>query len=83
MRAPASVEPVIEIMSTSGCTQSASPTVRPGPVTRLKTPAGSPTSWMISASTNALSGVSELGLSTMVQPATNAGATLPMIWWSG
>ena len=83
MRAPASVEPVIEIMSTSGCMHSDSPTVRPAPVTRLKTPAGRPTSCMISARTKAFNGVSELGLTIIVQPATSAGATLPTIWCSG
>ncbi len=38
---------------------------------------------MISARMNALSGVTSLGLSTTVQPAARAGATLAMIWWSG
>ena len=41
---PARVEPVIEIMSTSGCVASAAPTSGPSPWTRLKTPAGTPAS---------------------------------------
>ena len=41
-RLPARVEPVNEIMSTSGCETSASPTSAPVPVTRLKTPGGKP-----------------------------------------
>jgi hypothetical protein len=49
----------------------------------LKTPAGTPTSCTISASTNAFSGATPLGLSTTVHPAVSAGATLFAIWWSG
>ena len=52
-------------------------------MTRLKTPAGRPTSSMISASTNALIGATSLGLTTTVQPAAIAAATLLAIWWSG
>ena len=70
-------------MSVSGCATIASPTTGPVPVTRLKTPAGSPTSSTISASTKALSGTTSLGFSTTVQPAASAGATLLAIWWSG
>ena len=47
-RRPARVEPVKEIMSTSGCAASASPTTGPIPVTRLNTPGGNPRSSMIS-----------------------------------
>ena len=75
-RRPARVEPVNETMSVSGCDTIASPTTGPVPDTRLKTPAGSPTSSMISASTKAFSGTTSLGLSTTVQPAASAGATL-------
>ena len=42
MRLPARVEPVKEIMSTSGCFTSASPAAAPEPVTRLNTPFGRP-----------------------------------------
>src|ERR1039458_4797755 len=52
-------------------------------VTRLNTPAGRPAAWMISASTKALSGATSEGLSTTVQPAASAGATLAAIWCSG
>ena len=79
-RLPARVDPVNDTMSTSGCAAMASPTTGPTPVTRLKTPGGSPTSSMISARTKALSGATSLGLSTTVQPAARAGATLAAIW---
>ena len=38
---------------------------------------------MISARMKALSGATSLGLSTTVQPAASAGATLAQIWCSG
>ena len=79
-RLPARVEPVKETMSTSGWAAMASPTTDPTPVTRLKTPAGRPTSSMTLASANAFNGATSLGLSTTVQPAASAGATLRTIW---
>src|SRR4051795_7257789 len=80
-RLPARVEPVNEIMSTSGCAAIASPTTGPYPGTRLKTPAGStPASSMTSARMNALSGVTSLGFTTTEQPAAIAGATFAQIW---
>ena len=82
-RRPARVEPVKLTMSVCGCATIASPTTGPVPVTRLKTPAGSPTASHTSASTNALSGTTSLGFSTTVQPAAIAGATLLAIWCSG
>ena len=82
-RLPARVEPVNDTMSMSGWPAIASPTTGPVPDTRLKTPAGSPTSSMISARMKALSGVTSLGFSTIVQPAARAGATLLAIWCSG
>ncbi len=82
-RLPASVEPVNDTMSTSGWTAMASPTTGPTPVTRLKTPAGRPTDSTISARTNAFSGATSEGLTTTVQPAASAGATLAAIWCSG
>jgi hypothetical protein len=81
--APARVEPVNEIMSTSGCLTSASPTTGPKPVTTLTTPGGSPTSWITSDRMNALNGAISDGLTTTVQPAASAGATLSAIWCSG
>ena len=82
-RFPARVEPVKLTMSTSGWAAMASPTTGPVPVTRLNTPAGRPSPSMISARMKALSGATSLGLSTTVQPAARAGATLATIWWSG
>ena len=82
-RFPARVDPVKETMSTSLCAAMASPTTGPKPVTRLNTPAGRPISSMMSASTKAFRGATSLGLTTTVQPAANAGATLAAIWWSG
>ena len=82
-RLPARVEPVNETMSTPGWEAIASPTTGPVPVTRLKTPAGTPTSSMTSARTKELSGVTSLGLRTTVHPAAMAGATFAAIWCSG
>lgn len=48
----------------------------PRPETMLNTPLGRPTSSASSAKMKALSGVSSLGLMTMVLPATSAGASL-------
>ena len=77
---PARVEPVIEIMSTSGCAASAAPTSGPSPLTRLNTPAGTPASCITSANSSALSGDSSLGFRTTVQPAASAGPTFAVIW---
>ena len=81
--APALVEPVKLTMSISGWLLRTSPISLPCPETRLNTPAGSPASWMMSASAKAFRGASLEGLTTMVQPAAMAGATLPMIWCRG
>src|SRR5215211_166213 len=51
---PAVVDPVNDTMSISGWAAIASPTVGPSPLTRLKTPAGIPASWTISANTDRL-----------------------------
>ena len=80
---PARVEPVNDTMSTSGCRTSASPTSGPVPCTRLNTPAGRSACRIASARRKALVGPSSDGLSTTVQPASSAGATLPVIWCSG
>jgi hypothetical protein len=61
----------------------ASPTTGPTPGTRLNTPAGRPTSSMISVRMKASMGATSLGLSTTVQPAAMAKATLAAIWCSG
>ncbi len=80
---PARVEPVNEIMSRSGCALIAAPTSGPSPLTRLKTPFGTPASCRISAKISAEVGVYSDGFSTMVQPAASAGATLQAIWFMG
>jgi hypothetical protein len=77
---PARVEPVIEIMSTSGCADSAAPTSGPLPFTRLNTPGGMPASCTTSANSKALRGDSSLGFRTTVHPAARAGPTLAVIW---
>ena len=82
-RMPARVEPVNDTMSISGCAAIAAPTFGPSPFTRLKTPAGTPAAWRISAMMIALSGAISVGFSTIVQPAASAGATLHMIWLTG
>ena len=78
-RRPVRVEPVNDTMSTSRWLATASPTSEPLPETRLNTPGGSPISCTTSARTNAFSGATPLGLSTTVQPAARAGATLAAI----
>src|SRR5207249_141692 len=76
-------ERVNEIMSMSRCLTSASPASAPKPVTRLKTPCGRPAASIASARMKALNGATSEGLSTTVQPAASAGATLSAIWCSG
>ena len=72
---PATVDPVNEILSTSGWVTMCSPTSRPA-CTMLSTPAGSPASCTASASRYALSGVSGAGFSTTVEPDASAGREL-------
>ena len=57
----------------------ASPTVGPSPLTRLKTPAGTPASCITSANNIAFNGAISVGFRTMVHPAAIAGATLQEI----
>ena len=64
---PDAVEPVNEIMSTSGLRQIASPTF-PSPTTMFTTPAGTPASQSNSPSRRAVPDVSSLGLTTAQQP---------------
>src|SRR3569832_925734 len=80
---PARVEPVNDIMSMPGCEDIASPTVGPSPLTRLNTPGGTPASCSTSANSIAFIGATSDGLSTTVQPAASAGATLQTIWLIG
>jgi hypothetical protein len=53
------------------------------PVTMLTTPSGSSASWMISASSSAVSGVVSAGLSTTVLPQASAGAIFQAAMSSG
>ena len=75
MSCPVLLSPVKEISGTSGCFTSASPAVSPKPLTRLKTPSGTPASRKISAQSDADSGVNSAGFSTTVLPVASAGAS--------
>src|SRR5207248_5710213 len=75
---PAAVEPVNEILSTPGCRTRCSPTSRPAG-TMLTTPSGTPASTSMSAITNASSGDSGAGFSTIVHPVTRAGASFDIV----
>ena len=80
---PVCSPPVNEMKSTSGLSVSAEPRAAPEPCTRLTTPAGTPAS--SHSLTNAMvdSGVTSLGLTTIVQPAASAGAIFQEICRSG
>ena len=82
-RVPARVEPVNDTRSTPGCRARASPTTGPVPQSRLKTPAGSPASCTMLASSYAASGATSVVFSTIGQPAASAAAILLMIWYRG
>ena len=56
---------------------------RAGAGHQVEHPGGQPGLVDDSASTNAISGATSLGLSTTVQPAASAGATLATTWCSG
>ena len=74
MPVPISVEPVKEMPLTSGLSTNTRPTEEPGPVTRFRTPGGSPASSKIWTSLTAVVGVEEAGLNTSVLPHMSAGA---------
>ncbi|CAM5667398.1 hypothetical protein MAUB1S_11930 [Mycolicibacterium aubagnense] len=81
---PVTVEPVNEIMSTSGCFDSMAPTPWSRDVTMLTTPAGKSVCSAISwPSTAAAHGVSGAGLRIRVLPAASAGPTLARLIWCG
>src|SRR5262245_34684294 len=69
---PVVVEPVNEIIRTSGCSTSAEP-VCLAPVTTFNTPEGSPASSNARANAAAEAGTSSPGFQTIVLPATSAG----------
>ena len=73
MCAPTSLDPVNETRSTPGWVTSASPSVPPGPSTRLSTPFGSPASTRTSTRRTASIGVYDAGLNTTALPSTSAG----------
>ena len=83
MARPARVDPVKEIISTSGWLDRRLPTPMPSPFTRLNTPGGRPASWQNSAKIIAFSGLSSEGFSTQVQPAKIAGIAFSAIWFIG
>ena len=77
------MEPVKLSLRTSGWRVSSPPMATASPVTMLNTPSGTPAWAASSASASAEKGVSLAGLSTMVQPAASAGATLRVIIAAG
>ncbi len=72
---PVDVEPMNATACVPRLPASSSPTVEPGPVTMLKTPAGSPASTTHSASFTEHTAVVEAGDQTTALPAASAGAT--------
>src|SRR5262245_28169610 len=82
-REPTAVEPVKEILRTSGCVTSASPTAVPAPGRTWSAPAGNPASIAICAKRNAESGEGAAGLSTTEFPVASAGATFQQVMGNG
>src|SRR5271166_4550023 len=80
---PPSTLPVKLTMPTFGFEASAWPTTVPEPKTRLNTPLGRLDLATSSANLKAFTGVSQLGLITMVFPVTSAGAILRAIRKNG
>ena len=80
---PISVEPVNVSMRTVGLEVSSAPITPALPVMTLNTPFGMPARSPSSASASAVSGVSDAGLHTTVQPAASAGPTLRVIMAAG
>ncbi|ODU68396.1 MAG: hypothetical protein ABT00_19595 [Bordetella sp. SCN 68-11] len=74
---PTSVDPVKDTSRTRGsCSQRSTSGPERDVGTMLTTPSGTPASARMSASASMLSGVSEAGLTSTVQPAASAGAIL-------
>jgi hypothetical protein len=74
MPRPVSSEPVKEMARTWGWATRGLPTPVPEPLTKLRTPGGSPVAWRISTSRSEVRGAWEAGLKTTVLPHTRAGA---------
>ena len=72
---PVARPPVKLTMSTSGCAASGAPTAGPVPSRMLTTPGGTPASSTSRTSSTDVSGVTSLGLITLVLPAASAGAS--------
>ena len=66
-------EPVKDSRLMPGWAVSGAPAWAPVPWTTLNTPAGRPASWVMSASSEAVSGAHSGGLATTVLPAASAG----------
>ena len=79
MLSPAPTEPVTLTMSILGLPAISLPITEPLPVTMLITPAGRPVSSTTLANSVQFSGVSWLGLMTMVHPAISAAPALRAI----
>lgn len=82
-RLPTAVEPVKEVMATSGWPTRCSPASFPVPVMMLMTPSGIPASVAACANRSEVSGVSSAGLSTIVLPAAIAGRIFQAAIWRG
>ncbi|CAM5258079.1 hypothetical protein STANM309S_01661 [Streptomyces tanashiensis] len=82
-RLPTGVEPVKEVMTTSGWPTRCSPTTRPEPLTMLITPSGMPASFAACANISEVSGVSSAGFRTIVFPAAIAGRIFQAAIWRG
>ena len=80
---PTLVDPVKQVIETSGWPTRCWPATGPVPVTTLTTPAGAPASVNASAKRSEVSGVISAGLSTMVLPAAMAGSTFQAAICSG
>jgi len=80
---PVANPPVNEMKSTSGLSVSAAPSTAPLPCTRFTTDGGTPASSSRCMNAMVVSGVTSLGLATIVQPAANAGAIFHDICSSG
>ena len=83
IKAPALVDPVNEIIFTSGWLVKASPVVAPSPFTKLNTPFGNFASSINSAIIIADKGANSDGFKTIVHPDAKAGITFNVTWLIG
>ncbi len=84
MLRPTGVDPVKVTRPGTGCSTKASPISLPGPTTTLNSPAGSPASSKIRASSSPpQTGVSLAGLTTTALPSARAGAMERWVRCSG